>query len=275
MGIGFGLIQGLTKAATGIQEGKSRAKEMEQKALHEAMQRRLLEAQITKMQAPQQGPGQYFTDDQGNVTYSTGGAQGQRVQGVQGRKTQDRTTPDARPLVLGPGAKLVDAQGREIAQGNPKANPKQSPGIVQKVATNNQQMKVIDDALSGLTTRPEGVGAKGLIPDFFLQRLDPKGVDLRANIADIGSLKIHDRSGAAVTVSEAPRLKPFIPLTTDTPEAARKKLQRLRDLLKTETDFLSQTPVTDEAGNEMAVPGQSQNGASDRARAALQRVRGS
>jgi hypothetical protein len=62
--------------------------------------------------------------------------------------------------------------------------------------------------------------------EYVLNTFDPQGVDTRAAIADLGSMIIHDRSGAAVTVSEYPRLRPFIPRTGDSPETAKKKLAR-------------------------------------------------
>ena len=72
----------------------------------------------------------------------------------------------------------------------------------------------------------EATGWKGYAPDAMLQRLDPQGIDTRAAIADLGSLVIHDRSGAAVTALEFPRLQPFIPSPKDDPATARKKLNR-------------------------------------------------
>lgn len=69
-------------------------------------------------------------------------------------------------------------------------------------------------------------GLKGYLPDVILQRQDPEGIDTRAAIADLGSLVIHDRSGAAVTALEFPRLQPFIPSSKDDPTTARKKLNR-------------------------------------------------
>lgn len=72
----------------------------------------------------------------------------------------------------------------------------------------------------------EATGWKGYAPDYLLQRLDPAGIDTRAAIADLGSLVIHDRSGAAVTAMEFPRLRPFIPSDKDDPATARKKLNR-------------------------------------------------
>jgi hypothetical protein len=59
-----------------------------------------------------------------------------------------------------------------------------------------------------------------------LQRMDPQGTDARAALADLGSLVIHERSGAAVTAAEFPRLMPFIPKINDDPETVKKKLKR-------------------------------------------------
>jgi hypothetical protein len=61
--------------------------------------------------------------------------------------------------------------------------------------------------------------------DPVMQRLDPTGVEARAAIADIAGQRIHDRSGAAVTVGEAERLKPYVPNVTDTPATVKKKLE--------------------------------------------------
>ena len=73
---------------------------------------------------------------------------------------------------------------------------------------------------------PNATGWKGYVPNVILNRVDPKGVDARAAIADLGSLVIHDRSGAAVTAAEFPRLRPFIPAATDDAETVKKKLSR-------------------------------------------------
>ena len=69
-------------------------------------------------------------------------------------------------------------------------------------------------------------GVKGFLPDAALSRLDPEGVPTRAAIADLGSMIIHDRSGAAVTASEYPRLMPFIPKANDDPPVVEQKLKR-------------------------------------------------
>lgn len=97
----------------------------------------------------------------------------------------------------------------------------------------------------------EATGKKGLlsnlgvIGDKTLNWLDPKGVDARAAVGDLGSLIIHDRSGAAVTAAEFPRLRPFIPLSSDSPEVARKKVQRFKteyqNIQQEMTDFYKES----------------------------------
>jgi len=110
-----------------------------------------------------------------------------------------------------------------------KLKPVPTP-IVNAVIENRNSIRAIDKALKALDAYPAGVGLiSGGVPSWVSQRTDPKGVDVRAAIADIGSLRIHDRSGAAVTAAETPRLLPFIPLVTDTADTARKKLKRFRE----------------------------------------------
>lgn len=77
-------------------------------------------------------------------------------------------------------------------------------------------------------------GWKGLLPNQVLNRMDPKGVDTRAAISDLGSLVLHDRSGAAVTAAEFPRLAPFIPTHTDDAATVKKKLASFVRIYKEE-----------------------------------------
>lgn len=92
----------------------------------------------------------------------------------------------------------------------------------------------IDAAIEAIKANPKALGAdagsflRNAMGDNVSQRLNPGGVSTRAAVANIGSLLIHDRSGAAVTAAETPRLLPFIPQVNDTPEAAIKKLQGLK-----------------------------------------------
>jgi hypothetical protein len=118
----------------------------------------------------------------------------------------------------------VTPQGFNAVPGT-ATKPKDVPATIQEaLATNAVSLTKIGRALELVDQHPEAFGFKNLAGDSVRQRTNPEGVDARAMVADIGSLKIHDRSGAAVTVSEAPRLTPFVPNVTDTPETIKKKL---------------------------------------------------
>lgn len=96
------------------------------------------------------------------------------------------------------------------------------------ISENRAALAKIDQAIAAVERNPGALGAKNYLPDPLIQRVDTAGVEPRALIADIGSLKIHDRSGAAVTAAEFPRLRPFIPAATDDPRVAAAKLRQLR-----------------------------------------------
>jgi hypothetical protein len=157
-----------------------------------------------------------------------------RVSGGQGPVRQPSPSPGL--VTSREGVRVPDVPGTEVAPPGGTG----SAALVKAVTVNRGKIKVIDDALLKLRQRPEGVGVKGLVPDIVLQRMDPEGVALRAAIADIGSLVIHDRSGAAVTAAEMPRLEPFIPRDYDTPATLRTKLQRMKEIIEEETSFLDE-----------------------------------
>lgn len=109
------------------------------------------------------------------------------------------------------------------------------------VLQNHQSINKLDDALDLLETNKDAIGLKGNLGQTVLNKLDPKGIDTRAAIADIGSIVLHDRSGASVTAAESPRLLPFIPTPSDTYEAAKSKLIRMRKYAAEEQDALKAT----------------------------------
>lgn len=128
------------------------------------------------------------------------------------------------------------------ANGQPLEKKKDLPQyVVEGVSGNAKSLQVINNALKSLGTKTgsESVGFKGYLPNAILNRYDPEGTSTRADVADIGSLVLHDRSGAAVTASESPRLMPFIPLATDDAATARKKLERMKQLYEAETNNLT------------------------------------
>jgi hypothetical protein len=114
------------------------------------------------------------------------------------------------------------------------------------IIKNNQGVQQLSDTIKLLEQNPNAVGFKGFVPGAILNRADPEGVNARAGVADIGSLVMHERSGAAVTASESPRLVPFIPLITDDNATALKKLKRMRTIIEGEQKGLTETYSKDQ-----------------------------
>lgn len=111
-------------------------------------------------------------------------------------------------------------------------------------------VKKIDDAIKALEASTDATGYKGYLPNVILNRAYPQGTEARAGLADVGSLLIHDRSGAAVTVSETPRLLPFVPQITDDKSTALKKLKRLKQIQLDEAEALAGTYTPEQGFNE-------------------------
>ena len=154
---------------------------------------------------------------------------------VQSLVVEDKQSPtgwsyaDARTgKIVMPGAPLPASTVKANAQGQ-KALPS---AVGSKFMENSQNLRMAERAqglmggqtVEGVKGDPNATGFKNYLPDAILQRTDPTGVETRAAVANLGSLIIHDRSGAAVTASEYPRLKPFIPTATDDPATVKKKL---------------------------------------------------
>ena len=114
----------------------------------------------------------------------------------------------------------------------------------QKLFENQQNLRRAEQALALMEGKnvgemkgdPNATGLKGFLPDALLQRVDPQGTDARAALADLGSLVIHERSGAAVTAAEFPRLQPFIPKINDDPETVKRKLKRFAQIYRDVTN---------------------------------------
>lgn len=260
-GLAAGLVQNLDEESTGVsgflrglgqgflgQRAMARQDEadaMDRERMAQAMKLRLLgaaqderrlrlgERQEARMNqpAPVEAPRPYVV--------------GRSLVGADGRLLyRDAETPAAvgGPIRLGEGDVLADPTGKILTR-NPRpveavAGPKalSMPGaIVQQVEGNNSRMRVIDEALAELDRNAGSVGMQNYAGQTIMQRIDPQGIRLRSAIADIGSMVIHDRSGAAVTVSEFPRLIPFIPQVTDSPAKIRSNLQRMREIIAEET----------------------------------------
>lgn len=144
-----------------------------------------------------------------------------------------RATPTRVDPLSTEGIRLGGERARVIAEAT--AGVGMTGAVREKVAMFDALDQGIDELTKGgglLERYPESIGLRFVGPDQVNQRLDPKGVDLRAAIANVTTQLLNLRSGAAVSEGEYARLVPLIPTRTDTPQAARAKLQRLRTELR-------------------------------------------
>lgn len=166
------------------------------------------------------------------LTYDQNEPKGQVVQTDQGTILVYPRTGTSRP-VMGADNQPVQKPGKEI------------PASVNKSIIENQQnIGKINAAIDAIRKAPSALGTVNMIPGAETVRQytgSPEDIAARAGVADVGSLILHDRSGAAVTASEMPRLKPFIPTASDRPDVAIKKLERFKELYRQEAELLAQT----------------------------------
>jgi hypothetical protein len=190
------------------------------------------------------GPVKYSSRDTGTtIEYFPEGRPDQVV-----HRVNKEFAPNFQPIAReGGGIAVVNSRDGVVrdattASGAPVPKPlKDLPATVANGYIENQvALNKIDEAITGVQKYPNALGLKNLMGDAVRQRTDPEGVAIRAMIADIGSMKIHDRSGAAVSAAEFPRLKPFVPSANDEPAAAVEKLK----LFKREYELMQQGITT-------------------------------
>jgi len=110
-----------------------------------------------------------------------------------------------------------------------KLKGKVPPKVLAGYTVNENAIKEIDDAMKAITENPGHLGLRNIAGDAVMQRLDPKGVSVRARLAKITAIRRHDLSGASVTYKETPYLAPFLPNQTDEDSAALTKLEELKN----------------------------------------------
>lgn len=123
-----------------------------------------------------------------------------------------------------------------------------SAKMMQAVANNKATLSNIDRAIAAVQANPKAFGTENMhglpvVGGWLDQRTDPGGVSVRAQVANIGSQKVHDRSGGAVTVSEFPRLAPFIPSISDRHQAIIDKLMQMKSVVEAENAAMAQAGV--------------------------------
>ena len=162
---------------------------------------------------------------------------------------------DGEPAVVKPFNTKTGETGPTIGEAKPASGGRSAATITKAVASNQQQLAYIDKAIAAVKAYPQAFGlTRGLpfVGDMVDQRVDPKGIEARSLVANIGSLQIHDRTGAAMTAKEEPRLKPFVPGVNDTQEKILTNLEQLKAGLLETNDALQH------GGSASVAPAQSQ-----------------
>jgi len=133
-----------------------------------------------------------------------------------------------------------DSRGRLFTPQKPSTATTGNLSSAQRVAVsgNNALLAQIDNAIALVEANPNSFGLKYSMGDVVNQRLDPGGVTARAAVANIGSAVIHDRSGAAVSAKEFPRLTPFVGSVTDRSDSLADKLRQMRATVEDENNAL-------------------------------------
>jgi len=104
------------------------------------------------------------------------------------------------------------------------------PPTINTAMTQNQVvLNKISRVQDLIDKNPDSTGlVKGNLPSGLINRIDKAGIDTRAKLAELAATKVHDLSGAAVSVSEFGRLKPFLPQPTDNADTLRTKLAGMK-----------------------------------------------
>lgn len=260
------------------QEGEAERAAMEQQTLLEAldreekaraaeMNRRLNEAQIRNLDS--------LAQERGRVTQPQETFTGQPFEGVgpdgkpglflrgslgtirpvEGVHPMTENRP-ARTQVVGESIVNLDTGTAEPIQGLPTdGQGRVSAATRTQIAENTATLDLIGRARQAVQQRPESFGLRrgisllpgmGQIGEVINQRTDPEGVEARQLIGNLSSRVIKDRSGAAVTVSEFPRLAAFIPMPYDTPEKILANLEALERELRVVTEALANGATLEE-----------------------------
>jgi hypothetical protein len=118
------------------------------------------------------------------------------------------------------------------------------PQVNAKIIEGKQGLSNIDEAIAALEADPGAVGFTNGIPGAQTVKqlwATPQDIATRAKVANIGSLVLHDRSGAAVSASEFPRLAPFIPSPSDSKKTAVEKLRQMKQIAEGELGLFAGT----------------------------------
>lgn len=268
MGFAGFVASGVTPAVAGALRGRNMGRQQaEEQRRYDTEQARLAsQTKWTQQQALEQAQRQAMLDALAQEAQAAAGkdrAEGNTLQriGLQQRAADadmDRKDADLnRKNALE--IERIRAQSRAGGGGGSQGVGGETGGktlpasVANPIFENRRNLTTIRRARQAIVQRPDAFGLQNAMPGF--DYIDsPENVAARAPVANLGSLVIHDRSGAAVTISEFPRLRPFIPNSKDSPAKAAAKLEELEREIRSITDDMA----TYYTAQGFAIPGDNQ-----------------
>lgn len=252
MGFAGFVSSGLTPAIGGALRGRNMATQRaeEQRRYEAGQAQQASEVKWRQQQALEAAQRQAMMDalaQQAQAAAQKGGAESRRTQQdalAQQAAQADLNRKNALEIArLGATSREnvagINVKGKIAAKDAGEAPADTLPAsVATRLFENRRNLETIRAARSAIQGNPGAFGPQNFIPGYdYVDK--PENIGARAPVANIGSLVIHDRSGAAVTISEYPRLRPFIPKANDRPEVAAQKLVELEREIASITDDMN------------------------------------
>ena len=109
---------------------------------------------------------------------------------------------------------------------------------------NESSIAEIEAAIKAVEDNPKAFGLGRAGPNVLNEVLDPKGIEARAKVSKVGSVRRHDISGAAVTVAEDKKLVPWLPDVYNHPDSIKTKLRNLKNDLVSHNRSIEETATS-------------------------------
>jgi hypothetical protein len=157
---------------------------------------------------------------------------------------------------------LVSLRG-QVTDTRPRPSKVAPMGVMQDIGANDTLYGLAAQAIELVQANPDAVGVSGYMPNALRAfgtgaegpnwlgktaaallpgveegAFTPGATELNAIISDLMSRQLLQRSGAAVTVSEFARIRPYVPRAKDTPNVLLTKLENIARVIQEESDFL-------------------------------------
>lgn len=150
---------------------------------------------------------------------------------------QDAIQNSIRRAELGLKARGLDIQEQKLTKGGNQLSSKDMAAYRDNLAT----LKDIEAGLDLIEKNPNAYSlAKGVLPAWATNRIDPKGIPARTQIDNITAVYRKWLTGAQMSDAERKAYERFLPAPTDNYQTVKAKLQGMRDSIERKNSILTQ-----------------------------------